>query len=47
MIVAGQVHGGLAQLRDLLRRTQRLTCYQPRIEEDAWAVAETRLQGTA
>jgi rhamnulokinase len=39
----GAVGGGLAELRGLLRDTHRLSRYEPRGEERAWAAAEARL----
>ena len=44
---SGALHGGLDELRALLRRTQHLTRYPPRQDEEAWAAAETRLYGTS
>jgi rhamnulokinase len=43
----GAVHGGLADLRALLRATQPLTRYEPRGGEAAWAAAEERIRSGA
>ncbi len=39
----GAVSGGLAELRSLVARTQRVVRYEPRGHEAAWAAAERRL----
>ena len=39
----GAVHGGLTQLRDLLRRHLKLVRYEPRGDAAAWEAAERRI----
>jgi rhamnulokinase len=41
----GVLDGELADLRDLLRRTQQLTRYEPKGEAAMWDAAERRLFG--
>jgi sugar (pentulose or hexulose) kinase len=39
----GAIHGGLAELRDLVRSTQHMAHFEPRADQARWAAAEARL----